>query len=238
MLYIFKKRKWFTLLFFTILSIDILVKLNLSSFPYRYFSKPLVLLLLIIYYYLNNNEKDNKKKKRVFLSLIVFLIGDLVIINHNNFIFLAISMVCFSLAKLFLSSRFSHKYDFNIMRLIPLSILMFTYTIFIVSMVYKNLGSFFAPAIICFFLSLLLFQFAVLRRGIVDRFSYLCVLIGVILFIFSESMMAIKTFNTALPYQDLLIMLLYGSALYLIVVGVVSEKKLEQEEEQLNASLS
>ena len=231
MLYIFKNRKWFTLLFFTILIIDILVKLNLSSFPYRYFSKPFVVFSLIVYYYLNNKEKDKKQKKWVFLSLIVFLIGDLIIINHDNFIFLAISMVCFSLAKVFLSLRFSHKHDFNIMRLIPLSILMFAYTIFIVSMVYQNLGDFFAPAITCFFLSLLLFQFAILRRGIVDRVSYLYVLIGVIFFILSESMMAIKTFNTALPYQDVLIMLFYGSALYLIVMGIVSEKKLMKEEQ-------
>jgi hypothetical protein len=36
--------------------------------------------------------------------------------------------------------------------------------------------------------------------------------------------MAIKTFKHAIPYQDFLIMLAYGSSIYFITMGILFEK--------------
>tara|TARA_R110002049_G_scaffold143647_6_gene305851 strand:+ start:87 stop:788 length:702 start_codon:yes stop_codon:yes gene_type:complete len=225
MLNVLNNEKRFSILFFAILLIDILVKLYCAAFPYRYISKPIVLFILFLYYYINNKERKKKKKLWVIIALTSFFIGDILIINHTNIIFLGASLFCFSVAKIFLSFRFSHKADFNIVRLVPFSIIIFAYTVFIVSLLYDSLGAFFVPALFSFFLSLLLFQFAFLRKGVFDKVSYLYVFIGVILFIISESLMAIKTFKTDILLQDFLIMFLYGLALYLITVGIVKEKK-------------
>ena len=228
MLHILKNEKKFSILFFFILTIDILVKLNLNSFPYRYTSKPLIILLLFFYYYFNTIEKRKKKKLWVILALSCFLIGDVLIIEHTNIILLSASLFLFALAKVFLSLRLSHRSDFNIIRLIPFSLMIFAYTVFIVSLLYNSLKNFFVPALLSFFISLLLIQFAFLRKDVVNRISYLYVFFGIIFYMFCESMMAIKTFKMDLPMQDILIMLFYGIAVYLIIFGIVKEHKKEK----------
>ena len=101
---------------------------------------------------------------------------------------------------------------------------MFAYAVFLISVVLNGLKGFLIPALISFFLSLLLFQFAYLRKGVFDKKSYIYVCLGVMIFIFSESMMAIKTFNQSLPFEDILIMLFYGTSMFFIVVGAVKEQ--------------
>lgn len=225
MLHILKNEKKFSILFFVVLAIDIIVKINLNPFPYRYISKPPIILLLIFYYYFNTNEKRKKKKLWVILALSCFLIGDVLIINYTNIIFLGASLLFFTLGKVFLSLRLSHRSDFNIIRLIPFSIVIFSYTVFIVGFLYSSLKNFFAPALLSFFISLLLIQFAFLRKDVVGRVSYLYVFFGVVFYILNESMVAIETFKMDLPMQDVLIMLFYGTGVYLIILGIVKEHK-------------
>lgn len=220
-----KDEKKFTVLFFGMLVIDILVKLYFPAFPYRYISKPPLLLLLFLYYYLNNKEKDNKKQSCTKLALVSFFIGDILLINFNNFIFLGASLLFFSCGKVFFCLRFTHKSDFEISRLIPYSLVMFVYTLSIVSFLYDSLGNFFVPALITFFITLMLFQFAFLRKDVVNKLSYNYVFIGILFFIISESMVAIEVFKTDIPLQDPLIMLFYGLALYLITIGIVKERR-------------
>lgn len=215
----------FTFVFFTILLIDILVKLNCPIFPYRFISKPFVILLLLGFYYKNKTGENNKKHLWMFLGLIFFLIGDILIINHLNIVLLGLSLLFFSIGKVFFCFKFSHKQDFNLYRLVPFSIIMFVYAFFLISIVLNGLKGFLIPALISFFLSLLMFQFAFLRKGIFNKKSYLFVFFGVILFILSESIMAIKTFRRDLPFEDFLIMMLYGSAMYFIVLGVAHERQ-------------
>jgi uncharacterized membrane protein YhhN len=233
MLQILKSEIKFSILYFIVLVIDIYVKLNLQSLPYRYISKPLVILLLFLFYYFNTLEKIKNKKAWVVLGLFCFLLGDLLIINHTNLIFLSVSLLFFALAKIFLSLRFSHKLDFDVIGLIPFSIAIFAYTVFIVSFLYDSVGDFLIPVLCSFFLSILFIQFAFLRRGVVSRVSYLYVFYGALLYMLSESMVAIKTFKTDLPFQDILIMLFYGIAVYLIVFGIVKE-----DEEVISVNLS
>ncbi|WP_189360709.1 lysoplasmalogenase family protein [Algibacter mikhailovii] len=228
MLSLFKDKKKFALLFFSMLIIDILVKLNCPVFPYRYISKTPILLLLVAYYYFNNTQTRQAKYRWTMTSLICFFIGDVLIISHQNIIFFSVSLLMFTLGKLFLSFRFSHKSDFQVKRLISFSIIMFAFTVGLISFIYEGLKGFFLPVIISYFISLLLFQFVYLRKDVVDKRSYLFVFFGVIVYMISEAVMVIKTFKTDLPFQELIIMLFYGAGLYLIVHGMIIEKKVQE----------
>lgn len=155
------------------------------------------------------------------LGLISFLIGDVLIINYTNILFLWLSLFFFLIGKVFFCFKFSHRKDFNILRLVPFSIIMFVYDVFLISIVFNGLKDFLLPALISFFLSFLMFQFAYLRKGIFSKKSYLYVFIGVIMYIFSEGIMAIKTFRRDLPFEDFSVMMFYGTSMYFIVLGVV-----------------
>ena len=224
MLDFLKDKNKFTLLFFGVLMLDILVKLSCPIFPYRYISKPPILILLILFYYLNQSEQKGNNFNWVMIGLLCFLITDVFLINHENIIALGVSLFLVSVAKLLLCFRFSHKFDFKVRRLIPFSILMFSYTLCLVSLVYDGLKGFFVPALLSFFISLLLFQFVYLRRGIVNNKSYWLAFYGVVLFMLSEGLMAIKTFRTDMLFQDGLIMFCYGTSLYLVVMSIVTER--------------
>jgi hypothetical protein len=225
MLNLLKDEKKFAILFFVILIIDIIVKTYCPVLPYRYISKPPVLLLLILYYYFNHSQARPMKYWWTMVSLFCFFIGDILIITHKNIIFFSVSLLLFTLGKLFLSFRFSHKSDFKVRRLIPFSIIMFTYTVAIISFLYDGLKQFFLPVIISYFISLLLFQFAYLRKDVVTKTSYQYVFFGIIIYMISEGVMVIKTFKTDLLFQETIIMLFYGVGLYFIVHGIVIEKK-------------
>lgn len=211
----------FTIVFFVVLLIDVLVKLYCPIYPYRFVSKPFIVLLLLGYYFKNRTGIDKKKHAWMFLGLSSFLIGDLLIINHTNMVFLGLSLLFFSIGKIFFSFNFSHKNDFDVLRLVPFSIIMFTYAVFLIGIVLNGLKEFLVPALVSFFLSLLMFQFAYLRKGVCSKKSYMYVFIGVMIYIISESMMAIKTFKQDLPFEDFFIMMFYGISMYYIVLGVI-----------------
>lgn len=227
MLNIIRDKKKFAILFFVVLFIDTAVKIYLPALPYRYISKPWVLGLLIAYYYFNNKASIKRNFSWTMLALFCFFAADFLIINHNHIYLLVSSLFIYSVAKLFLCFRFSHKSDFKVRRLIPFSIIIFVYTVGLVSYIYEDLGHFFLPTLISYFISLLLCQFAYLRKEIVDRKSYLSVFFGVICYMISEGIMVIKTFKTDVPYQDFSIMFFYATGVYLMVNGVIIEKRIE-----------
>jgi hypothetical protein len=84
----------------------------------------------------------------VFLALTCFFLGDLVIINHSNIVFFGLSLSLFSIGKIFFCLKFSHKKDFNIIRLVPFSIIMYAYTVFLISILFKSLEAFLVPALV------------------------------------------------------------------------------------------
>jgi len=221
---LFTNHPKFTFFFFAVLFIDIYVKLYCPVFPYRFISKPFVIILLIVSFYFNNRGKSSNKKLWVYFGLFSFLIGDLLNIKDSNFLVLGLSLFFFSIGKIFFCVKFSHKGDFNVLRLIPFSIIMFAYAVFLIGILFKSLNVFLVPALVSFFITLLMVQFAFLRKGSCNKKSYLHVFIGVLLYVFSESMLAVKLFRMDLPLQDFLIMMLYGVSMYLIISGILKEE--------------
>jgi len=83
MLQVFKSLKWFTILYFFVVVIDVFVKLCLPLTSYRYATKVLLIVLVILFYH---NNKDHNRKKRLFVytALSFFFMGDILVLNHSN----------------------------------------------------------------------------------------------------------------------------------------------------------
>ena len=220
-----KQVKYFSILYFMLLFVDIYTKINLPEIPYRYISKPLVLgsLLAFMRYYCY--DKINWKANYIVFGFILFFIGDILIIDHTNTIKFFVSMILFVAGKVFYTLKFTHKEDFSIKRLVPFFIICFLFVAFIYDFIYHNLKSYFIPVTLYFFISLLMILFAFIRKGAVNNKSYYTVLVGVGFFLFSESTMVIKTFYDDILYQDFLIMFCYAVGQYLIIIGVIFESK-------------
>lgn len=216
----------FAIFFFVILLMDVYVKIYYNNLNNRFLTKPLVLISLIIYYYFNKKHKNQKLEQNVLLALFFFLLGDIMILNYLDSFFLTLSIVFFGLGKVFFCLKFKSKEDFEFSRLLPFSLIIYIFITFIISVVYKNLEAFLIPGLITLFISLLMLNLAYLRKDKFSKASYLYVLFGCIIFVLVESFNAIYTFNKHLPFPNFLITLFYGISMYLIVVGIVKERRI------------
>jgi len=79
------------------------------------------------------------------------------------------------------------------------------------------------PVIVLYAISLVFMSVAALnRRGLVNRLSFRLVFTGSILFVLSDSMIAINKFYAEFPRSSFLVMLTYFSAQYLIMQGLLA----------------
>jgi uncharacterized membrane protein YhhN len=95
----------------------------------------------------------------------------------------------------------------------------------IVYLLYPGLDGLMKPVIMVYALSLIGMSMAALNRnGRVNRSSFLLVFTGSLLFVLSDSMIALDRFYAEIPLGGLWIMLTYISAQYLIMRGLILEK--------------
>lgn len=222
---IFTNKIKFTIVFYIILLTDVFVKMDGSDLDYRYLTKPLVLLSLIAFYYINIKNKNKKIERNVMWALCFFLLGDIFLLNYSSTYSLLLSILFFAVGKVFFCLKFKSKEDFEFSGLFPFSIITYIFITIIISIVYENLRLFLVPGLLTLFVSLMMLNLAYLRKVKFSKFSYLSVLLGCILFVFSEGLNAISVFNGNLVFPTFLVMLFYGTAIYLIVLGIVKEKK-------------
>ena len=224
------KKPYFTIVYFLALVIDLWGKLNLEIVPYRYITKSLLMILLIVFYF--KNQKINKGKNHFYTltALFLFWIASIAVIDHiNNFRFI-FGMLFFVLGKAMYCLRFTNNRDFKLARLLPFLTGSFILMVSVFFLIYKGLGVFFIPVLIYFFISLLLSLFAYLRKNDVNARSYNLVMLSMFFLILSEIIMGIKTYYISLPFQDISVMLFYGIGQFLIVYGILIEKKTVEEE--------
>lgn len=225
---IFSNTLIFTLLYFAVLLLDILVKISVVEFLSRYIIKPLIVILLIVFYLINFKDKRDNNFYYIMIALGAFLIGDIVLIDTYSGFMYIIGMLLFTIGKLFYAMRFSNTRDFKISRLVPFLIVCFGYTLWIMNLIYDNLGDFFIPTLIYLFITILLLLLSFLRKNDVNDLSYYLVFVGVLFSVVYDSITAISSFyNPDLPYQEITIMLFYGISQYFIVLGIVKEVKVE-----------
>lgn len=228
MLSLFKNQTSFAILFFVLLFTDICVKINLESVPWRYFSKPLVCISLLVFYLINQNEVNQRRYVVMVLALVFFLFGDIFLIDATSGFPLIAGMIAFMLGKTLYTCRFSHNRDFS---LGPLFVFLFTcfgFVFLLLNFIYNKLDELFLPVLAYFFIAVLVAQFAFIRRVDVDNRSFWMVLIGVICAILADSITAMHIFyQEGFAFEKFSVMFFYGLAQYLIVVGVVKERRIK-----------
>lgn len=88
---------------------------------------------------------------------------------------------------------------------------------------WDGLGEMMVPVLVYAIVILTMLSAALNRTGKVDRLSYMLVLIGAVLFVLSDSMIAINKFKLSFPLARIAIMSTYISAQYLIITGCLKQ---------------
>lgn len=202
--------KTLTLLFFTVSVIDIIgVALN-NSWLQTIF-KPAIIPSLIALYYFSSEKKNNW----YLIALVFSFLGDVLLMDKDNlflygiaaFLLTQILYIFIIVRQMQRPSNF-HKYLY--------AFLFVNYVVYLMTLLKPNLGDFYYPVLV--------YGIAISIFGLVATLNYvskrtrpaLYLMLGAMLFIASDSMIALNKFHFAKAFYPVAIMITYILAQYLI----------------------
>jgi uncharacterized membrane protein YhhN len=213
------KNKILTALYFLTAFVYIFIPINPETLP-DVILKGLIIPVLILILYVNTGKEFNRLHSIMFTGLIFSWAGDIALEFNGMFI---PGLVFFLLAQLmylwvFISTPGNNSILGN--RFYLLIPVLLTGTL-LVAFLYDDLGEMKIPVILYTVVILLMLTGAINRIEKVNRKSYWLVLAGAILFVISDSSIAINKFSIPFKGSSVVIMTTYIFAQFLIVKGYI-----------------
>lgn len=215
--------KGFTAVFFVLVIVELFSSTIKALSGLHNIAKPLLVGSLILFFLLNGKHLSLKTRKFTMLALSLSLAGDILIMFDDVSInyFLA-GLISFLLAHIMYIYVFLNKRNNKIKPIIFTSLLVL-YAIGFIYILKDGLESMLIPVIIYMLAILVMAISASLRKNTVSNMSYILVLSGALLFMISDSFIAINKFYTEVSGEHLIIMSTYALAQYCIVMGVLQQ---------------
>ena len=190
--------------------------------------KPLIIGSLIVWVW-QKTFVDPRSKILLGLALSFSLAGDvfLMIPRGSTGLFQA-GLISFLIAHLFYIGLFSK--GWNVKRsnpkiLLGSTVILLFYGSIFFAVIHNSLGKLLIP-VVCYMLVILAMALMAINR--INQSSTSCywlVTIGAVLFVISDSILAVDKFYAPVPASGFLIMSTYSFAQYLIAKGIVAEQK-------------
>lgn len=209
-----------------IIGLICIILLNQQSFLPGFISKTLIIPVLVILFLVNLNPGRNRLHSLMLAGLFFSWAGDVVLeFSNNNGNMFIVGLVCFLLAHIMYFTVFLLTPGKNsiITNRIWLLIPVIIYGLVLVFYLYADLAEMRLPVIIYAAVILTMLSGAINRIEKVNRKSYYLVLAGAVLFVISDSSIAISKFSHQFESSGKVIMSTYIVAQYLIVAGYISQ---------------
>ena len=184
-------------------------------------SKALLMPILVYLLFVVADGVITLPRLLIAAALIFSWGGDILLIKKGEEIYFLAGLSSFLIAQLLYSfimfkSTFS-KPTIKIKPIIPVII----YGIVLLGSIVPNVGSLAIPIIVYSGCILMMVSSSILRNKLTSDESFQWAMYGAILFILSDSMIAINKFVIEIPLAEALIMITYITAQYLIVRGIL-----------------
>jgi uncharacterized membrane protein YhhN len=186
------------------------------------FTKPLLMPLLIFYVYRSSQGMVTGRILLLCLALLLSWFGDIALMYQGATIYFMIGIGFFLMAQItyiiVLSKSSYQKLTFDPIRVLPFVV----YGVGLFRFLLPNAGDFQIPIFIYGIVILMMVSTARLREGNTSQNSYRLALYGSILFVLSDSLIAINKFYMEIPQSGLLIMATYAAAQFLLIKGILN----------------
>ena len=215
----FKKFKSITIFFGILFILNILFLYVLQDD--RMVAKPMIMASLIGFYITVERRQSNA----FVLAMIFALFGDVFLLFNGETFFL-MGLGSFMIMQLLYTYLFSREGANDTKKLLKISLPIIVLTLLVISLLWSNLGELRIPVLVYALAISSMVISAIYRKNTLN--GYLAVVLGVILFLISDAILAISKFGGAIPYQDIIIMSTYMAAQFLIVRGMVAAHEVER----------
>ena len=218
----FTMNKTASVIFFLIVLLADLVVMYTNHEVFRYITKPLLMPLLIVFFITGTRFVTSSLKKWVILALGFSWLGDVLLMfesaNTNFFIF---GLVAFLLAHIFYivlfdQVRVKEKFRQSLLPLLPIAV----YYILLMTLLQSHLGEMRKPVSIYGLVISIMLSFAIDLWRLKDRRTSFLIIFGALLFILSDSLLAINKFYQQFDHAGIAVMATYGIAQLLITLGI------------------
>ena len=218
--------KRFTIVFLLIMIAELIAIYNQIYYPWiEYISKPLIVLSMIIFIMIMTKGVNLPFKKWILLALVFSWFGDILLLFVEDYTsFFLYGLIAFLISHVFYILAFSkvvHKpLDVALFKRYPWMLLIpYGYAVYIYSELKSHLGEMALPVLIYMFVISTMLALAMSRYGKVAMSSFLWILMGAVLFVASDTILAINKFHHSVAFAEYLIMISYMLAQFFIVKG-------------------
>ena len=209
-----------TIFYFTLGTLNILAGI-IGNEWLGYLTKPLLMLTLGVFYYQKTKAALTLQDKLMLVALLFSCLGDsFLMFQRQNSQFFLLGLGAFLVAQLTYCIIFSKSGQAQYLLRFPFVV--YAATLFWLLKPYIP-AEFFVPVLAYTFALTWMGSQAVERQT--NPKSYRLVLIGAILFIISDSFIAVNKFAYEIPQSGVWIIATYIAAQYLIVAGMLAGKK-------------
>lgn len=219
-----KTEKQFSVVFFIIVLFELFTGSSESMKIIHYFAKPAIVISLIFLFVVTSNPLHKSLRNLSLLALLFSVLGDILLMFvEYSAHFFTLGLVAFLTAHIMYVLVFL-KHRNKKATPIGFIILLLLYAVGLFYFLHDNLGAMLIPVILYMLVILSMSTTAFLRKDQVSTLSYKLVFIGAVLFMISDSILALNKFYQPLAWSNISIMLTYALAQYFIVIGILKLK--------------
>jgi uncharacterized membrane protein YhhN len=221
--------KKIALIIFGVVSIAVLVSTVIEAPLLHFVCKPLIMITLAWYYI--SSAIGDRRNLSVTVAILFSCLGDILLmfVDRNELYFM-LGLGAFLIAHVFYIFSYrqhknaSHPDELQGVHRIRLAFPVILAGSGLVVILYPTLGALKIPVLLYAITIVIMVLSALFRFGRTQSISFWMVFIGAVLFMISDSLIAINRFVTAISSAHLLIMITYITAQVLIVEGLLRHK--------------
>lgn len=219
-----KNQKPFIALYIILIVIDIVISLKRPDL--RIITKPLIVGSLLYFFFRQQKRLDKGLFRLAFTALALSLMGDILLLfEENGELFFIGGLGAFLLAHLFYCIVFIHHWNKKTTAVFGFILVgLLAYAVSFFMLLKPNLGELFIPVAVYILVILTMMVTALKRQGKTSRDSFVWVSTGALLFVISDSLLAVNKFLTELPAPVLWIMSTYAFAQLFIAFGLLKHR--------------
>ncbi|HEY5691573.1 MAG TPA: lysoplasmalogenase [Cyclobacteriaceae bacterium] len=194
----------------------------------EYVTKPLIMIVMGAYYITSMRGQDSTLSKPVLIAMLFSFLGDAVLLFQQlDNLYFMLGLGSFLLAHIgYILAYYQHKNSRTGTPLLGVQKFRFAFPIILagtglITILYSHLGDLKIPVIIYSMVLIVMVLKALFRFGYTSSRSFWLVFVGALLFMISDSLIAITKFLSGFELAGLAIMCTYMLAQFLIISGLL-----------------